>query len=1084
MGKILRSCSDFSIRTMLQMFAVLTVVGLVVVFGFLTASMVKQRDETRFNQTQVDFLDALRGVQFTLIEAQKNSVRYMADQELADFDATLGSISRARQEIGVLAAGFPSTPVRDEAGRWQRLLDSGRTVFVGVADGLMAVGLGGTMGFSHTLTGAAVSIQERLHRMGDKLDDGFYRMRLAERDFLIRPTPEAAAVWRQEYGRFKAELERATVPPIDRIILFDALGRYADSFRRIIALKHRLARDMRQTQSLFQQLIDSLNVEIAATMARVRQSSIRKLENDRQVYLSVTAISLVVGFLVFAMGRWIGRQIELPLMNLVETMRRLARGELDLDIPARGLRNQIGEMARALEVLRKHGLERRRVQCKLVEANRRTQDVIRSMNEALLETDRDGRIIMANPAAEHLLGVPRAALEGQRVEALLCEGDGHEVRDLDHLVRRDPSRRLYCRNADGTMTPVAASVAVLQGDRDDLRGAIVVMRDVSVEVANEQWIGQFKSVLDLVAAEVYMFEPSSLRMIYMNHLARKITGHEGDDISCLTINDFDCIGNRELFETCLQELSDGRCREAVFENTKTGVDGTPIQVEIRLQLIHPRGHAPRFVAFAYDITERRNAEIEIRRFKDTLDATDDAVFMFHVDSLRFIYLNDRARAMTGWSMEEVCEKAASDINPIFDEARFRALVQPLIFGLQKSISVITTGLDLKPVELTVELFHPDDADPWFVVTTHDISRRVETENENRVFRQTLDLSQDAVYMFWSDTLTYLYQNQAARRVSGWTPAEYRTRTLKDMNPDFDEAAFRARARPLIEGRQKQIVYETRGKNGRPIEVSLELICPRGAKPRFVSISRDISERKAAEQAKKEFISTVSHELRTPLTSIRGALGVMQGGAVGPLTDEQKALVAVALGNSARLNDLINDILDIEKIEAGKMEFDMTSLDLASLVEESVTANSGYAAAHDVTFVTTGTDQPVHVRGDHGRLMQVMANLLSNAAKFSNPGDRIEVVLERQGDQARVSVIDCGCGIPEAARATIFDKFTQADSSDRRRQGGTGLGLSIVRRIIEVHGGSVDFVSETGQGTTFFFSLGIVAADEAQKATAA
>ncbi len=1069
---------------MLQMFAGLTVVGLVVVFGFHTASVIKQSNETRFNQQQVDFLDALRSLQFTLIEAQKVSTRYLADQKLSDFDTTLQDIARARQQIQGLAARFPESLPSQRVDGWQQLLERCREAFTRVSDGLMAVGIGGTMGLNQTLNLAARSIQQRLGSMGDRLDDRFYRMRLAERDFVIRRTSGAAARWRQEYSIFSRDLARASLTPVNRIILSDALTRYANSFRKIIDLRHGLVLDQRRTQRLFQELIDSLNVEIAATMAHVRESSIRKLENDRQIYWWITAISLLVGLLVFGLGRWIGRQIEIPLMRLVETMKRLARGDLDLDIPATAYRNQIGDMARALEVLRQHARKRRRAEYRLVEANRRTQDVIRSMNDALVECDRDGRIIMANPAAEHLLGVSQRALEGQRVETFLCEGDGSAIPDLDHLARRDLGTHLYCHNSDGVLTPVSANVATLRGDGAGLRGTIVVMRDVSAEVANDQWIGQFKSVLDLVAAEVYMFEPDSQAMIYMNQLARKNTGRGDDDVSGLTFHDLGRIGNREVFETCLDRLADGSCREAVFENTRPGQDGDPIEEEVRLQLIQPKGHAPRFVAFVYDITERRSTEIAIRRFKVTLDATDDAVFMFHVDSLRFIYLNDKARSMTGWSIDEVPQKVASDINPVFDESRFRALVQPLIFGLQKSISVITTGLDLKPVELTVELFHPDDADPWFVVTTHDISRRVETENENRVFRQTLDLSQDAVYMFWPDTLTYLYQNQAARRVSGWTPAEYRNRTLKDMNPDFDEEAFRRRAQPLIEGREKQIVYETTGKNGRPIEVSLELICPKGAKPRFVSISRDISERKAAERAKKEFISTVSHELRTPLTSIRGALGIIEGGALGPLTGEQKSLVSMALGNSMRLNDLINDILDMEKIEAGKMDFDMTRLDLAALIEESVVAISGYARTHEVSFATIGTDQPVHVHGDYGRLMQVMANLMSNAAKFSQPGDRIDVVLEVDDGQVTVSVVDCGCGIPESARATIFEKFTQADSSDRRRQGGTGLGLSIVRSIIEAHGGTIDFTSSEGQGTTFFFSLGIVAANEEPNATAA
>ncbi|NQU58630.1 MAG: PAS domain S-box protein [Rhodospirillales bacterium] len=244
----------------------------------------------------------------------------------------------------------------------------------------------------------------------------------------------------------------------------------------------------------------------------------------------------------------------------------------------------------------------------------------------------------------------------------------------------------------------------------------------------------------------------------------------------------------------------------------------------------------------------------------------------------------------------------------------------------------------------------------------------------------------------------------------------------------------------------------------------------GGEHKFIGIFRDITERKEIDRAKSEFVSTVSHELRTPLTSIKGALGLIQSGVVGELPDKLKSMLSIAYSNSDRLVLLINDILDMEKISAGKMDFTMEPTNMVSLLEEAMEANRGYGVEHDVTFRCSFYDDNILVQGDKGRLMQVLSNLMSNAAKFSPDGERVELSVIRNGDTIRTAVKDNGTGIPENFRDRIFDKFTQADSSDTRQKGGTGLGLSITQAIVELHGGSIGFETETGKGSTFYFDL--------------
>jgi len=215
---------------------------------------------------------------------------------------------------------------------------------------------------------------------------------------------------------------------------------------------------------------------------------------------------------------------------------------------------------------------------------------------------------------------------------------------------------------------------------------------------------------------------------------------------------------------------------------------------------------------------------------------------------------------------------------------------------------------------------------------------------------------------------------------------------------------------------------------------------------------------------------VSHELRTPLTSIRGSLGLLAGGAAGEISHAAKKMIDIAYKNSERLTRLVNDILDIERIEGGKLAFQMTSLDLMQLVEQVLEANSGYGEQFGVTFVLTGNVAGARVQGDADRLTQVLTNLLSNAAKFSPAGGTVEVAVTRQDRQLCVSVSDHGPGVPAAFRARIFGKFAQADGSTSRQNAGAGLGLSIAKAIIERHGGRIDYTSELGQGATFFVDL--------------
>ncbi len=239
---------------------------------------------------------------------------------------------------------------------------------------------------------------------------------------------------------------------------------------------------------------------------------------------------------------------------------------------------------------------------------------------------------------------------------------------------------------------------------------------------------------------------------------------------------------------------------------------------------------------------------------------------------------------------------------------------------------------------------------------------------------------------------------------------------------------------------------------------------------------DITQRKHLEQMKNEFVSTVSHELRTPLTSIAGSLGLINGEALGPVPNAMREMLLIAQSNSQRLRQLIDDLLDMDKLLAGKMSFIPQQLDIDSFLAECVTSHQGFARQHDVQLSYTGG--PVaQVTADPMRLQQVLSNLLSNALKFSPAGSQVLLSAQALGGQIRILVVDQGPGVPAEFVGRLFEKFSQADASDHRQKGGTGLGLAISKELIERMGGCIGFYPRPGGGSVFWVELPALFQDE-------
>jgi signal transduction histidine kinase len=227
-----------------------------------------------------------------------------------------------------------------------------------------------------------------------------------------------------------------------------------------------------------------------------------------------------------------------------------------------------------------------------------------------------------------------------------------------------------------------------------------------------------------------------------------------------------------------------------------------------------------------------------------------------------------------------------------------------------------------------------------------------------------------------------------------------------------------------------------------------------------------------DRTKDEFISMVNHELRTPLTSINGALSLLRNQVTGELPPQSMQLVDVAYRNGERLLNIVNDILDVSKLEAGKMEMHMGVLELEPFLQKAIELNRPYCEAYGcrLELHPAETGGAVRVMGDEQRLLQVLSNLISNAAKFSHAGDIIELAFRRQGDRVEVGVTDHGPGIPQEKQKDLFTKFKQLSRDSNAKAPGTGLGLNICKLIVEQQGGSIACDSVPGDHTTFHFTL--------------
>jgi PAS domain S-box-containing protein len=366
--------------------------------------------------------------------------------------------------------------------------------------------------------------------------------------------------------------------------------------------------------------------------------------------------------------------------------------------------------------------------------------------------------------------------------------------------------------------------------------------------------------------------------------------------------------------------------------------------------------------------------------------------------------------------------------------------------------------------------------PLLVHIARDITERRQAERRLQLAASVLENTTEGIVITDPDG-TIQSTNPAFTAITGFTAEEALGRNPRILqsglqSPDFYDEMWDA---VVTTGHWQGEIYNRR-KNGEVYPQWLNINAIKddsGVVTNYVGVTFDITELKASERVKDEFIAMVSHELRTPLTSIHGSLRLLSGGIAGELGDKSAELIRIAQDNSQRLVRLIDDILSVAKIESERMTFRLQPLVLETLILQAIEANQDFAKQYDVALRPRFDCEDARVLADNDRLMQVLTNLLSNAVKYSPKGSVVRVVTEAAGDYWRVSVIDNGPGIPESFHDKVFSKFARAGGSERRKIGGTGLGLSICKAIIDRLGGRIGFDTEPGVRTCFHFELPVM-----------
>ncbi len=747
-------------------------------------------------------------------------------------------------------------------------------------------------------------------------------------------------------------------------------------------------------------------------------------------------------------------------------------------------------------------LERERAERELERVAEHNRSLVDTNVDGLITADLEGRITDVNPSMERMTGLAKETLIGLEVGALHHPPEA--LPERFHEVAESGSLRQLEANVvhrDGTLTPVLYNAAVIRNGGGEATGVLWVARDISesieAEKARREAEERFSSAFYHTPVGMSLIS-SDHRYLKVNQALREITGYSEREL--LGMSYVDLTYPEDLYKDSgvISDLISGRINSFTRDRRYIRKDGEVIWVSLSVSTVRDEaGELLYFISQVQDITDAKNAAEKLRDSEAELRAVfssmDDVILVVDRDA-RCVKVAPTNPTSAYWMPDDLSGRGITEILPV-EEAGALENVVARVFEKSRSVDLacaMQIGYSRLYFEVKVSPMLADRV----VVLVRNVTQRIDAEAERRRQEKLLQVIYNEGVSFIAVCApdgTLIDVNNLAVEECGFAREEEVGKPLEKTgwwNPD---PAVSHRLRELLdlaaEGKRvrEEMDYFLADGTRRVTDLTIAPISgDAGEIIHLIPSGQDITQRKeselrlavardqalAAAKAKSEFLANMSHEIRTPMNGVIGMTEMLLDTELDP---EQHDYAETVRLSGESLLTIINDILDFSKIEAGKMRLDTTDFDLTSAVEEVTTLFAARAHGKGLELASFVEHRvPSALRGDPGRLRQILANLVSNAIKFTESG---EVVLrvstlgpEQDPVKVRFEVSDTGIGIHPDQSESMFESFSQADASTTRRYGGTGLGLTISRQLVELMGGEIGLSSEPAKGSTFWFEL--------------
>jgi len=594
------------------------------------------------------------------------------------------------------------------------------------------------------------------------------------------------------------------------------------------------------------------------------------------------------------------------------------------------------------------------------------------------------------------------------------------------------------------------------------------------------------AVLDTVGALVAVLDTAG-RVVRFNRACEVISGYQVSDLIGQHLWE-KLIPEEDIEDSIATFESIARGNfPATFENFWQTRDGGLRHIAwSATALLDEQNEVAFIIATGIDVTLQREAEATLReseaRYRQLIEGSLGMVFT-HAEDGTLISLNRYGAESLGYSIDEMVGKPLADFVPDDEVDAVEAYLDTVCATgeAQGELRLCQRNDEIRVLAYRNRLIEVEGRPPYVLGFGVDVTEKMRAEERLRALRRQSDsilasVGDGILGIDLAGTITVV--NPAGAQILGYKPQDLLGRNLHetihhtrtDGSPEPAEGSKIQEAVHLSEPvRVSDEIFWRKDGTHVPVDYVATPLLDEGEAVGVVVAFTDTTARRELDRMKDEFVSTVSHELRTPLTSLRAALGMVASGVLQSRPEKGQQMLDIAVGNTDRLINLVNDILELERIGSGKAELHQSNVSVDELCHRAADLQQTSAAKAGIGFRFQG--EGIFAWADSDRILQMLTNLISNAIKFSPAGSEIFLAARYDGDgEVCVAVHDQGRGIPADKLELIFERFQQVDASDSRAKGGTGLGLAICKSIVQQHGGEIWVESELGRGSTFYFTL--------------